>query len=199
MDDDPLSRQVAAHLLAHDGFAAVPAANGEQAMALIETASFDAVLTDVRMPRMDGIELLKRIRARFPLLPVVLMTALIEDDVLEAACACKATALFQKPVNGADLLAALAATRGWPGVRKATRRCCPRALALRRCLGAAASGIRGILRRCASANADRPAAERNQTGQDPKGFVGATARGNQRCQRGSSRCCHNQNHYHERR
>lgn len=56
------------------------------------------------MPRMNGIELLQHVRARWPWLPVILMTGLIEDDIREAAFIWKATALFEKPVDRGDLI-----------------------------------------------------------------------------------------------
>jgi CheY-like chemotaxis protein len=76
-------------------------------MNLMNVEEFDAVVSDVRMPRMDGVELLQNIRARFPLLPVILMTGLIEDDIREAASTWGATALFQKPVDRTDLILAI--------------------------------------------------------------------------------------------
>ncbi len=107
VDDDPLNLRLMVRTLAHAGFATTSAANGAEAMDSINTARFVAVVSDVRMPRMSGIELLKTIRARFPWLPVILMTGQIEDDIREAASTWGAAALFQKPVNRADLVLAI--------------------------------------------------------------------------------------------
>lgn len=107
VDDDPVNLFVLTRSLRVAGFSTVSAANGEAALNLIEAEEFDAVVTDVRMPRMDGIELLQNIRACFPSLPVILMTGLVEDDIREAASAWGATALFQKPVDRTDLILAI--------------------------------------------------------------------------------------------
>lgn len=111
VDDDPLNRRLVAQTLAHAGFATAEAGNGEEAMTYLNTEHFaehfDAVVSDVQMPRMDGIELLQNIRARFPCLPVILMTGAIEDEVRQAAAIWGALALFQKPVNHGNLILAL--------------------------------------------------------------------------------------------
>jgi CheY-like chemotaxis protein len=55
------------------------AANGVEALAKVEKAPFDVVLSDVVMPRMDGHELFCAIRERYPGLPVLMMTAFHHD------------------------------------------------------------------------------------------------------------------------
>lgn len=111
VDDDPLNRQVIVRTLTHAGFTTAEASNGEAAMVYLNTEHFaehfDAVVSDVQMPHMDGIELLQNIRAHFPCLPVVLMTGTVEDEVRQAASIWGALALFQKPVNQSDLILAL--------------------------------------------------------------------------------------------
>jgi DNA-binding NtrC family response regulator len=64
------------------------AVNGEEALALLRERSFDLVITDVRMPVMDGITLLKSIKERYPSLFVVILTAhgSIEDAVKALKC-----------------------------------------------------------------------------------------------------------------
>lgn len=107
VDDDPLNLQLVSRILAHAGFATAVASDGDEAVDRIITGQFDAVVSDVRMPRLSGIELLKNIRARFPWLPVILMTGQIEDDIREGALTWRATALFEKPVDRGDLILAV--------------------------------------------------------------------------------------------
>jgi len=107
VDDDPLNLQLTARTLARAGFIIRMAANGEQAVAWIGMEHFDAVVTDVQMPRMDGIELLQNIRAGMPWLPVIIMTGQAGEDVRAAASAWGAAALFQKPVNRGELISAI--------------------------------------------------------------------------------------------
>jgi CheY-like chemotaxis protein len=107
VDDDLLNLQLMARTLASAGFTTVPAANGEEAVEWMKAQQFDAVVTDVQMPHMNGIELLQYIRASFPWLPVIIMTGLVHEDISEAASAWGAAALFSKPVNRGELIAAL--------------------------------------------------------------------------------------------
>ena len=58
------------------GLKIVTAANGREALSLLESAPVDLVLTDLRMPEMDGFELLAHLRRSFPGLPIIIMTAL---------------------------------------------------------------------------------------------------------------------------
>jgi len=104
VDDDPLNLQCVTRTLTRAGFATAAASDGDEAMERILTGWFDAVVSDVRISRMSGIELLQNIRTRFPWLPVILMTGLIEDDIREAALRWNATALFEKPVDRGDLI-----------------------------------------------------------------------------------------------
>lgn len=62
-------------LVAHEGYAPLVAAGGEEALALAARYPLDLALVDVVMPDMDGLELLARLRIQFPDLPVILLTA----------------------------------------------------------------------------------------------------------------------------
>ncbi len=107
VDDDSINRQVVALKLVAAGFVTTLAASGEEALDCLDLGEFDAVVTDVRMPGISGIDLLRNIRLRFPRLPVILMTGFIEEDVREGAITWNAAALFQKPVSRADLVMAV--------------------------------------------------------------------------------------------
>lgn len=58
----------------HYGFEIVEAENGEEGLKALETLSPIFVLTDIQMPKMNGIEFLKQARAKFPTLPIFVMT-----------------------------------------------------------------------------------------------------------------------------
>jgi DNA-binding NtrC family response regulator len=73
-DDEPIAKVLCA-LLAKRGLDTVWAASGEDALAVLEARPVDVILSDVRMPGMDGVALLEHVGGRFPDLPVVLMTA----------------------------------------------------------------------------------------------------------------------------
>jgi len=73
-DDDDRIRSLLMDTLSALGYNAVGAKNGEEALTLLETEKLDLVITDVRMPKMSGLSLLKNIKNRNPLLPVLIIT-----------------------------------------------------------------------------------------------------------------------------
>jgi CheY-like chemotaxis protein len=108
VDDDPLSARCVATWLANEGYATARAASGEEAMRRLVEERFTAVVSDVQMPAMNGLELLQQVHAHFPHLPVILMTAFLGPGTREAGLARGATAVLEKPLEREELLAALA-------------------------------------------------------------------------------------------
>lgn len=80
-----------------EGYEVVEACDGAEALALLESRSFDLVLSDVRMPRVTGVTLLQRIKERWPALPVLLMTAYTAEEQLERAVDGGVFAVLRKP------------------------------------------------------------------------------------------------------
>lgn len=83
VEDNAINLHVATKFLAHLGQEIHTAENGEEAVAMAETETFDIILMDMQMPVMDGIEATKRIRAGYgksKLSPIVAMTANASDD-----------------------------------------------------------------------------------------------------------------------
>src|SRR5579884_3846287 len=85
VDDEPRLRRVLVRLLEAQGFACAEAGSGTEALAQLERAPVPLVISDIRMPQMDGITLLKEIVARWPDTAVVVVTAVAE---VESAVAC---------------------------------------------------------------------------------------------------------------
>lgn len=81
VDDSPIDRRLAAGLLAKGGFATSLAENGFAALSAMEKERPDLVVTDLAMPEMDGLLLVEAIRARYPEVPVILMTAHGSEDI----------------------------------------------------------------------------------------------------------------------
>ena len=75
VDDEPKMRRVLEIMLQKMGHEVVSAGNGVEALQCIEKGAVDLVITDLRMPEMDGIELLTELRAREILTPVIVITA----------------------------------------------------------------------------------------------------------------------------
>ena len=74
VDDEEGLREGLSKLLEDEGYAVLSAENGEQALEILQASHIDLVLTDMRMPGMNGIELLKNIRERYGQLGVIILT-----------------------------------------------------------------------------------------------------------------------------
>jgi response regulator RpfG family c-di-GMP phosphodiesterase len=99
VDDEPRLRQVLTHLMRGDGFNCLEAMNGEDALGLLEQYPVNLVLSDLRMPRMDGLELLRETRARWPDVAVVMITAVADVDVAVSCLAIGAMDYLTKPFH----------------------------------------------------------------------------------------------------
>lgn len=102
IDDDLLIRESLKSLLERNGFEAVVAASGEEALELLSKDVFDLVLTDLRMPRMNGLETLKAIRnlrSQFgkPPLPEIILTAYEDSQAIQEAKALGVREFLLKP------------------------------------------------------------------------------------------------------
>jgi DNA-binding response OmpR family regulator len=75
VDDDPAITSVLKRGLSYEGFAVDVAASGEEGLALARERAPDVVVLDVMMPGIDGLEVLRRLRAGDPQLPVLMLTA----------------------------------------------------------------------------------------------------------------------------
>ena len=75
VDDDPSIRELLRELLFEEGYKVKMAQNGKEALQRIRKESFDLVLTDLSMPQMDGVQLLKELGKTAPDMRVIVMTA----------------------------------------------------------------------------------------------------------------------------
>ena len=101
VDDNPAFVAATAELLEHDGYAALRACSAREAVDLLdEIQCIDLVLSDVRMPDVDGFDLLRILRHRFPSLPIILMTGLpvTSQDVVP-----RDAVILRKPVDAHQL------------------------------------------------------------------------------------------------
>lgn len=107
-DDEPRLRQVLIRLMTSDGFTCLEAGDGEEALQQLEKVPAQLLLTDLRMPRLDGIELLKRARAVYPDLAVILITAVADVDVALSCLASGAMDYLTKPFHLEEVRARVA-------------------------------------------------------------------------------------------
>jgi DNA-binding NtrC family response regulator len=98
-DDDALVRGALVRSLTGTGYEVTAAANGREATELLDESQFEAIVSDIAMPEIDGIQLLRAIRQRDPDVPVVLITG--APDVATAMQAVRLGALMYmtKPVD----------------------------------------------------------------------------------------------------
>lgn len=99
VDDEPRLRQVLLHLMRTDGFHCFEAGNGAEALEVLERHPITLVMSDMRMPRMDGIELLKQVRSRWPDTAVVMITAVADVEVAVSCLASGAMDYLTKPFH----------------------------------------------------------------------------------------------------
>jgi CheY-like chemotaxis protein len=103
VDDEASIRAVVAEVLAEEGFVVKQAPDGLAAMAEVERDGIDLIVSDVRMPRLDGPALVRRLRRRGNRIPIVLMSALFDDIDLPGV------RFLPKPFTLEHLLDAIAA------------------------------------------------------------------------------------------
>jgi response regulator RpfG family c-di-GMP phosphodiesterase len=108
VDDEPLLRQVLAHLMRNDGFTCLEAANGDEAIAVLERHAVTLVMSDLRMPKLDGVGLLRQIRGRWPDSAVVMITAVADVEVAVSCLAMGAMDYLTKPFHLEEVRARVA-------------------------------------------------------------------------------------------
>jgi len=104
VDDEPDMLDNVARILRRGAYACCTVANGREALALIGRHHPDLILTDLRMPGMDGLALLRAIKQLSPPTPVVIFTAYTSEANAQEALAAGAAAFLAKPFSGAQLL-----------------------------------------------------------------------------------------------
>ena len=104
VDDDFRIREAIASLLESAGYAPVVFSSAEEFLGSGTLAAATCVITDVRMPGMDGIELNRRIRLERPALPVILISAHYNAELRQKAIDEGAVDFLFKPFDAADLL-----------------------------------------------------------------------------------------------
>ena len=104
VDDDFRVRESIASLLESAGYAPLVFSSAEEFLLSGKLTTAMCVITDIRMPGMDGIELQRRIRRERPALPVILISAHHDDEVRQRAIDEGAAGVLYKPFDGGDLL-----------------------------------------------------------------------------------------------
>ena len=104
VDDEQIIRESLSFILIKEGYNIEEAANGKDALAKHEANPFDIIITDIEMPEMKGVDLLKQIRQRTPQTLVVIITAFGSVETAVLALREGAADYILKPINFDDLL-----------------------------------------------------------------------------------------------
>lgn len=105
VEDEEEQRELVKGLLEMDGARVIGAANGVAALECLAYAEVDILVSDIRMPFLDGLGLAERVLARYPQMPVVLCTAFTDTDYLLRAIELGVSAYVPKPLDYAKLAA----------------------------------------------------------------------------------------------
>lgn len=114
VDDSASMRQMVAFTLKGAGYNVIEAVDGKDALEKAKSGGADVVLTDVNMPNMDGIELVRQLRQlpKYKFTPMLLLTTESSADKKALGKAAGATGWLVKPFNPEQLLATIAKVLG---------------------------------------------------------------------------------------
>jgi len=108
VDDEQSLRKVLAATLSREGYQVEVAEDGEEALIVLERDGADVIVTDLVMPKMDGLSLLRRVVQKHPDVPVIVVTAHGKIDSAVEAMKAGAFDFVTKPFENAELKAIIA-------------------------------------------------------------------------------------------
>jgi len=104
VEDEAISRYGFAQVLRTNGHEVKEAADGQEALELLEQYDFDLVITDLAMPKVTGFGLAAQMRVKWPDIPILLLTAYLSPDASRALLR-KNVEFLPKPVDQNELIA----------------------------------------------------------------------------------------------
>jgi two-component system sensor histidine kinase/response regulator len=110
VDDNEVNREVLGEMLRRLGHTVTLACDGEEALALLATRTFDCIFTDVQLPQISGLELTRRFREAGGRTPMIALTAHTAREDRERCLAAGMNLVLTKPVDSAQLANAIDAT-----------------------------------------------------------------------------------------
>lgn len=118
VDDEVLFVKTLGKILARRGILVECAYEGRSAVQAVANGTFDAILLDLRMPGMDGLEALQEIRRVDPLTPVLVLTGQLDLDKARRAMKAGATEILLKPCPIDTILSAIENAREWKAIHQ---------------------------------------------------------------------------------
>ena len=103
VDDEEPIRNLVVTFLTRLGHWCVKATDGVDALVKMKKNKIDAIITDIKMPKMDGIKLTEEILKQYPGLPIMVMTGFAEENTAESAISAGAWEFIQKPFSAEEL------------------------------------------------------------------------------------------------
>ena len=107
VDDEPLLRDIMSEWLEFEGYRVYTAGNGAEALPVLETQRVDVIVTDIRMPVMDGLTFLRTLKVSAGYTPAVVFVTGFTDVTPEEAFDLGAEAIIVKPFSDRELLSAV--------------------------------------------------------------------------------------------
>jgi CheY-like chemotaxis protein len=107
VDDEQGYRDLLHMELSGQGYTVLTAASGPEALAILESEEVDLIITDMKMPKMDGLDVLIASRRLRPDIPIILMTGYAVEERVQEALARKASVCLRKPFQINELETAL--------------------------------------------------------------------------------------------
>lgn len=104
LEDEPIIREVLTEYMQMKSYKVTTAEDGQQALDLLEKQGFDMAVLDIMVPKVSGLEVLRRTREKYPELPVIMLTALGDEKTQLAAFNDYADDYVIKPVSPIILL-----------------------------------------------------------------------------------------------
>jgi DNA-binding response OmpR family regulator len=109
VDDEPVIREYLTEMLRIERFSPLAAGSGKEALEILAQSTVQAVISDITMPGMDGLELLVEVKQKYDHLPVILITGNGTKFDAQEALAAGADGYFQKPFKNIELIRTLRA------------------------------------------------------------------------------------------
>jgi len=104
VDDEEPIRKLISTLLSTQGYQCITASNGSEALNKILQNTFGAVITDIVMPEMDGITLIKKLLSLYPNLPIMVITGFSQEYPTESALSVGARDFISKPFSNDEFI-----------------------------------------------------------------------------------------------
>lgn len=113
VDDDPLILTVVDLMVRHAGHTVRTVAGAVEALDVLADQPADVLVSDIRMPGMDGLMLARMVRKDYPMIPIILMTGYLSEYSNGSASQIGVDAILRKPFKSNDLIDAISRTVGY--------------------------------------------------------------------------------------